>query len=92
MYPTGGTRQLPGRVDLGDPLWQRNDMESRPASPALWVLESRRTPSAVVDPLAAERFQGYAAMSPGDRLARALALSSFALRLRERVRRSLSNA
>jgi len=39
-------------------------------------------------PVEAERRRAYAAMPPGERLARALALSSFALELRESARRS----
>ncbi len=63
-------------------------MRRRPRSPALWVLGSRRRPSATVDAVEAERRKAYAAMDPGERLARALALSSFALRLRESARPS----
>lgn len=63
-------------------------MRRRPRGPALWVLGYRRRPSATVDAVEAERRRAYAAMDPGERLARALALSSFVLRLRESARRS----
>jgi len=63
-------------------------MKPRPRTPALWVLRHRRRPSTTADPVAAERRRTYAAMDPGERLARALALSSFALGLRESARRS----
>jgi hypothetical protein len=63
-------------------------MKSRPRTPALWVLTSRGRPSATTDPVEAERRTAYEAMEPGERLARALALSSFALRLRESARLS----
>ena len=58
-------------------------MKRRPRTPALWVLGSRRRPSKTTDPVEAERRQAYEAMAPGERLARALACSSFAARLRE---------
>jgi len=41
-----------------------------------------------MDPVDAERRKVYAAMDPAERLARALALSSFALSLRESARLS----
>ncbi len=63
-------------------------MRPRPRRPALWVLASPRRRSATMDPVEAERRRAYAAMEPGERLARALALSSFALELRDAVRRS----
>ncbi len=58
-------------------------MKPRSRTPALWVLAFRRRPSATADPVEAERRKAYEAMTPGERLARALALSSFVLRLRE---------
>ena len=61
-------------------------MKPRSRRPVLWVLAARRRPSATADPVAAERRRAYAAMDPGERLARALALSSFALRLRDSAR------
>lgn len=57
-------------------------MKLRPRTPALWVLGSRRRPSTTTDPVEAERRKACEAMDPGERLARALALSSFALKLR----------
>lgn len=70
------------------PVCERGVMKPRSRMPALWVLGSRRRASAVVDLVEAERRKVYAAMGPGERLARALALSSFVLRLRESVRLS----
>ncbi|MFZ1058452.1 MAG: hypothetical protein WAP47_04585 [Candidatus Rokuibacteriota bacterium] len=61
-------------------------MKPRPRTPALWILEHRRRPSSTTDPVEAERRRAYAAMDPAERLARALALSSFALDLRESAR------
>lgn len=62
---------------------------TRPSrTPALWVLGSRRRRSATAGPLELERRQAYAAMDPGERLARALAFSSFASRLRGSARLS----
>jgi len=58
-------------------------MKPRPRTPALWVLGSRRRRSTTADPVEVERRNTYEAMGPGERLARALACSSFALRLRE---------
>ncbi|MBI4587883.1 MAG: hypothetical protein HY725_03515 [Candidatus Rokubacteria bacterium] len=55
-------------------------------APALWVLGGRRRPSTTVDPVEIERRKAYAAMDPGERLARALALSSFVFRLRGSAR------
>ena len=63
-------------------------MKSRPRTPALWILAHRRRPSSTAGPVEDERRKAYAAMDPGERLARALALSSFAFRLRESVRHS----
>lgn len=70
------------------PVWEHEAVKPRPRTPALWVLGSRRRPSATVDAVEAERRRAYAAMAPGERLVRALALSSFALRLCESARRS----
>lgn len=64
------------------------NMKPRGHTPALWVLRYRRRPSATVDPIQAERHRTYAAMDPGERLARALALSSFSQRLRNGARLS----
>lgn len=61
-------------------------MKARPRTPALWVLRSHRRPSATLDPVKAERRKAYQAMDPGERLARALALSSFAFKLRRSAR------
>lgn len=61
-------------------------MRRRPRNPALRVLGSRRRPSAPVDAVAAERCRAPVAMDPGERLARARALSSFALKLRGAAR------
>lgn len=58
-------------------------MKPRPRTPALWIFGSRRRPSATLDPVQVERRRAYQAMYPGERLSRALALSSFAWRLRE---------
>ncbi|MBI3031465.1 MAG: hypothetical protein HYY64_18345 [Candidatus Rokubacteria bacterium] len=55
-------------------------------TPALWILGHRRRPSATADPVEAERRKAYSAMEAGERLARALALSSFVAALRESVR------
>ena len=63
-------------------------MKPHPQTPALWILAHRRRPSSTMDPVDAERRKVYAAMDPAERLARALALSSFTLRLRESARRS----
>lgn len=63
-------------------------MKPRSRTPALWVLASRRRPSTTADPVEAERRRVYKAMNPGERLARALALSSFALKLRQSARLS----
>lgn len=63
-------------------------MKLRSRTPAPWILGFRRRPSATADPVEAERRKAYEAMDPGERLARALALSSFALRLRESARLS----
>jgi hypothetical protein len=63
-------------------------MKPRPRTPALWILGARRRPSATADPIEAERRKAYAAMDPGERLARALALSSFALKLGEANRQA----
>ena len=61
-------------------------MKPRSRTPALWILGHRRRPSATMDPVEAERQKAYQAMEPRERLARALALSSFTLRLRESAR------
>ena len=58
-------------------------MKPRSGTPALWVLGSRRRSPTTTAPVEAERRRAYQAMDPGERLIRALALSSFALRLRE---------
>lgn len=63
-------------------------MKPRPRTPALWVLGFRRRPSATVDAVKAERRRAYQAVDPGERLARALALSSFAFKLRGATRLS----
>jgi hypothetical protein len=63
-------------------------MRRRPGTPALWILRHRRRPSATTGPLEEERRKAYAAMDPAERLARALALSSFALQLRHSPRAS----
>ena len=63
-------------------------MKPRPRRPAVWGLTARRRPSSTMEPVPVERRRAYAAVQPGERLARALALSSFALELRESVRRS----
>lgn len=61
-------------------------MRPRSRIPALWVLGARRRPSSTMDPVASERRKAYRAMEPAERLARALALSSFAFALRESAR------
>lgn len=58
-------------------------MRPGPGRPALWVLDVCRRPSNTVDVIEAERRALYRRMDPGERLARALALSSFVLRMRE---------
>ena len=63
-------------------------MKPRGQTPALWVLRFRRRPSATLDPIEAERNLNYAAMDPGERLARTLALSSFSQRLRDGIKLS----
>jgi len=63
-------------------------MKPRPRTPALWILGFRRRASRTADPVETERRKAYEVMDPGERLARALALSSFALRLRESARLS----
>lgn len=63
-------------------------MKPRSRTPALWILAHRRRPSSTADPVEAERRKAYAAMDPAERLARALALSSFAMGLRESARLS----
>lgn len=67
---------------------ERGAMKLRSRALALWVLGGRRRASATADPVEIERRKAYAAMGPGERLARALAFSSFAFRLRGSARLS----
>lgn len=52
-------------------------MKPRPSKPALWILTARRQPSASAGARALRRANQYAAMSPGERLQRALEFSTF---------------
>ncbi len=52
-------------------------MRSRSAQPALWILAARRRSSTSTENPAMRRSDRYAAMSPGERLQRALELSTF---------------
>ena len=52
-------------------------MRSRPAEPALWILAARRRPVGFAQERAMRRSDKYAAMSPGERLQRALEISTF---------------
>ena len=68
-------------IDSDVAVCEREAMKARPRVPAVWVLHQRR-PSTVTAEVEAERRRLYAAMAPGERLRRALRLSSFARRLR----------
>lgn len=52
-------------------------MRSRQAEPALWILAARRRPVSSAQERGVRRSDKYAAMSPGERLQRALDLSTF---------------
>lgn len=58
-------------------------MKHSSVQPALWILTARRRPSASVGDRALRRSDAYAAMSPGERLQRALKLSTFCRLLSE---------
>lgn len=52
-------------------------MRSRPAEPALWILAAGRRSVSSHEERAIRRSDRYATMSPGERLQRALDLSTF---------------
>jgi hypothetical protein len=58
-------------------------MKRRPSHPALWILAARRRPVTSAEDRAMRRSDRYAAMSPGERLQRALELSTFCRLLSE---------
>ena len=65
-------------------------MSRRELDRVSWILTARRRPSATVGDRAEERTHKYAAMSPGERLQRALELSTFCRLLGEAGDRSRS--
>ncbi len=67
---------------------EREVMKPRPRARGLWILAHRRRRSSTAGPVEDERRKAYAAMDPGERLARALALCSFTLELRKSARLS----
>jgi len=72
-------------VDSNAALCEREGVKACPRNPAVWVLRRRR-PSATSAAVEAERRRSYAMMDPGERLRRALHLSSLVLRLARRPR------